>query len=306
MIKLYLITGFLGAGKTTLLKNMIDIVVLPNNKISVIVNEFGKQGIDGSLVKTVGVHVDEINNGSIFCACRLDKFESVLLSHISNSPPDIILVEASGLSDPTSIKKILSSNEKFNQIEYMGCICLVDAVNFKKVLHTAKVCKRQISISDIVIINKLDLVSTAQVEEIEHIIFEQKPSSKIYRTSFGKLSKEWIDNIQLTSVPIEGYHLKDVSLQKFLITIKDSFSHYQLVKFLEMFIESTYRIKGFVSLEGMTYLVDCAGVDVKVTPYSGETDGVNNIVVLSGAGMDTQKQINNAVKWYTDYIISVE
>lgn len=303
MIKLYLITGFLGAGKTTLLKNLITI--FSSKKLSVIVNEFGKAGIDGSLIKTTGVYLDEINNGSIFCACRFDKFEDTLEQHI-NLSPEIIIVEASGLSDPTSIKKILSQNDKFSEIDYAGCICLVDAVNFKKVINTAKVCKRQISISDIIIINKIDSVNIPQLEEIRTLVLSQKPTAKLYETNFSAIELDWIINIKKSELPIEGYHIKDVSLQKFLITVNSNFTEYQLRKFIEMFIDTTYRIKGFVEIEGKIHLVDCTSLDVNVTPFTDEINCLNEIVVLAGALMDTQKQIDYAVKWYSDKIVSVE
>ena len=54
-MELYLITGFLGAGKTTLLKNLIGL--MSGRKLKVIVNEFGKAGIDGTLLKELGVAV---------------------------------------------------------------------------------------------------------------------------------------------------------------------------------------------------------------------------------------------------------
>ena len=84
----------------------------------IIVNEFGKEGIDGELLSELGIALDEINNGSIFCSCRLDKFENVL-QQVLQEKPDVIIVEASGLSDPTNVKKILNQREKFPGLEYM-------------------------------------------------------------------------------------------------------------------------------------------------------------------------------------------
>ena len=85
----------------------------------IIVNEFGKEGIDGELLSELGIALDEINNGSIFCSCRLDKFENVL-QQVLQEKPDVIIVEASGLSDPTNVKKILNQREKFPGLEYNG------------------------------------------------------------------------------------------------------------------------------------------------------------------------------------------
>ena len=62
---MFLITGFLGAGKTTFIKNMIK--HLSGERIYLIINEFGREGIDGTLLAELGAAIDEIDNGSIFC-----------------------------------------------------------------------------------------------------------------------------------------------------------------------------------------------------------------------------------------------
>ena len=66
-INLYVLTGFLGSGKTTVLLRLLD--VLKNNKVGVIQNEFGKLGIDGTILKRDNIEMMEINRGSIFCSC---------------------------------------------------------------------------------------------------------------------------------------------------------------------------------------------------------------------------------------------
>lgn len=139
MSRLYLITGFLGAGKTTFLKQFMK--QFSSERMHIIVNEFGKEGIDGELLSELGIALDEINNGSIFCSCRLDKFKNVL-QQVLQEKPDVIIVEASGLSDPTNVKKILNQREKFPGLEYMGCVCLLDARQFPKVYETAVVVKK--------------------------------------------------------------------------------------------------------------------------------------------------------------------
>ena len=81
MTEVYLITGFLGAGKTCFVKNMVK--ALPHETMDIIVNEFGREGIDGALLHKTGLQVKEIVNGSIFCTCRLDQFEEALASSLS-------------------------------------------------------------------------------------------------------------------------------------------------------------------------------------------------------------------------------
>lgn len=303
MIRMILVTGFLGAGKTTLLKNMIRL--LAPQRLVVIVNEFGREGVDGTLIGELGVTVDEVNNGSIFCSCRIDQFEEAL-SRAAATAPDVILVEASGLSDPTSIGAILRS-EAYTGIEFMANLCLVDAVNFERVINTARVSKKQLSVSDTVIINKTDLVTGEQADRVERMVRELKPDAAIHRTSFGVIRPEWLK--PRTAAEKEAafaYHTKDVSLQKLTITLKDTMTMAQLEKFLQMFIEETYRIKGFVCLEGRTALVDCVGAMRKISPFEGGAVRCNRLTAMAGQGMAMEAALSKAAEWYADYVESVE
>ena len=66
--RVYLITGFLGSGKTTLLNRIID--CFPRDKkLTILVNEFGEVGVDGTLVEGDDIDMMEISKGSIFCVC---------------------------------------------------------------------------------------------------------------------------------------------------------------------------------------------------------------------------------------------
>ena len=89
MTKLYLITGFLGAGKTTFLQKFTGL--FPNQKIALVINEFGAEGVDGTLLQDLSVQLTEINNGSIFCACKLEQFEDAVRNIMEIKKPDLIL-----------------------------------------------------------------------------------------------------------------------------------------------------------------------------------------------------------------------
>ncbi len=305
MISLYLITGFLGAGKTTFLKGFIR--QHANIRFKVIVNEFGKEGIDGTLMKESGAQVEEISNGSIFCSCRLDQFENAL-SQAAEDHPDVILVEASGLSDPTGMEKILEQTRRFEHITYMGCVCLVDALNIKKVLTTVRVAKKQLAAADLLLINKADLASEEALQEAESLIREHQPDASFYRTTYGRIEMAWLQNLKDKPKAVDGpvYHLKDVSLQKMLIVLNGSITFAQLEKFISLFIEDTLRIKGFVCLEGRTSLLDCVGARYAATPFEGEAPHYNHIVALAGAGMPMEKSIRYAARLYPGYTEKIE
>ena len=305
MSELYLITGFLGAGKTTFLKNFIRL--FEGKRMHIIVNEYGKEGIDGQLLKELGTVLDEINNGSIFCSCRLDKFEEVLQKALLGKP-EVIIIEASGLSNPTNVRKIMAQEEKFPGLEYMGSICLLDAGRFHKVYKTATVVKKQISISDIILINKTDLATEEELDFVRKTVQEHRPDIPIFETSYGEICDEWLEKMKQPVLLAEKPEMqtRDITLRSYILKIADTFTVYELGKFVEMFLEDTYRVKGFVYLEEKNWFLDCVGNLFKLTPYEKEVPALNEIVVLAGNGLPAAKSIKEAIKWYPDKIINFE
>lgn len=304
-MELYLITGFLGAGKTTFLKKFVR--WLYPKKIRLIVNEYGKEGVDGALLAELNLMMDEINNGSIFCVCRLDKFEQVLRDALMN-PPDVLVVEASGLSDPTNIRKILAQQSEYGSVDYKGSICLVDAVNFEKVLNTARVCSRQLSVSELILINKADLVDHHQIDRVKALIHDRYPFASVNVTQQGDFNPSWIENMQSFDNELpQSVITKDITLQKAAITISSEMDKYKLEQFIKMFIEDTFRVKGFATLSDGNYLVNCTGTFIDISPWKGQMPANSNtIIALAGKGMSLKKAISKAREWYCSYIIKVE
>ena len=299
MSKLYLITGFLGAGKTTFLKNFIN--ELSDYRLHLIINEFGKEGVDGELLRELGTAMDEINNGSIFCSCRLDKFEEVLEKALSEKP-DMIIVEASGLSNPMNVRKILHQEGKFSEVEYMGSICLVDARQFLKVYETAVVVKKQLAVSDLVLINKTDLASKEQIEEIKGIIRKHRPEVPVHTTTFGRIECGWLNSAapwdNQTEEPV--IQSADITLKKYLLRLNPGLELKKLQKFIEMFLDDTYRVKGFVEVQGEIYLVNCVGSIYQAERFEGKPEHVNDLVILSGNGLPVKKSLKKAMEWYPE------
>lgn len=299
-MELILITGFLGAGKTTFIKSILE--HLAGKKLYMIINEFGREGIDGAVLSELGAAIDEICNGSIFCTCRQDQFENSLINAVEEQP-DMILVEASGLSDPTNIRKILAS-QRYSAIDYRGGICLVDTARVHKVYDTARVVKKQISISDLILLNKTDKASAEQADRARELVRRANIKARIVSTSFGRISKEDLDDLAPGKATIEeAENLIDLSQHKYLLEISSQMKVSQLESFLSMIAEDTYRIKGILFLEGAYWLVDCVGSFVQVVPYEGKLpNGIGKLVVLSGQGMGARRSIKNARKWYPDMV----
>ena len=308
MSRLYLITGFLGAGKTTFLKNFIRL--FEGQRIQLIVNEFGREGVDGALLAELGAYLKEIAGGSVFCACRMDQFEKAL-KQSADYNADVILVEASGMSDPTGVRRLFEQSGRFPGIDYRGAVCMVDAVRFPKLYATARTCVKQLAASDVVVVNKLDKATPEQLTQTLGLIRGQRPDMPLVTTSFGEVDAALLDALEgARAIGREDMPLTaDVSLKRLMVLVDATISPYELLKFIEMFAEYTFRVKGFVATcEGM-HLADCVGNVVSVKPC-GQIEvprrSVGWLTVLSGAGMPVRKAVKEAAGWYAEQILAIE
>ena len=299
MTRLYLVTGFLGAGKTTFLKNLVR--CFPGQRVALIINEFGREGVDGALLSDLGVTLSEIDNGSIFCACRLEQFEDTLQGTLEQEP-DVILVEASGLSDPTSVGRILGQREKFANLYYAGAICLVDAARFHKVYASSGVCRRQLAAADLILINKTDLVSPEQVALVRAEVEAQRPGRPVHETSFGMLDPSWLSALDAHAPAATP----SISRRRLTLTVGPDCSPASLEQFLSVFARDTRRIRGFVPLEGRMYLADCTGPQVRLEPWQGEALNPGRLTVLFDGALPAPRSLWAAMTWYPECRAAVE
>ena len=299
MSRLYLVTGFLGAGKTTFLKRLVH--CFPGQRTALIVNEYGREGVDGALLSGLGASLTEIDNGSIFCACRLEQFEEVLRSTLTEKP-DVILVEASGLSDPTGADRLLGQREKFPGLTYAGAICLVDAARFHSVYASSGVCRRQLAAADLILINKTDLVSPEQVALVRAEVEAQRPGRPVHETSFGMLEPAWLSGLDTpppAAAPSTSHH-------RLTLTVGQGCSPASLERFLSVFARDTRRIRGFVPLSGEMYLADCVGPQARLEPWQGEALNPGRLTVLFDGVLPAPKSLLAAMTWYPECHVSVE
>lgn len=299
MTDFYLITGFLGAGKTTMLQSLL--LLFEGYKLRVIVNEFGKAGLDGALLREYGAELAEIVNGSIFCVCKLDQFERALAEAMADRP-DAIIVETSGLSDPGAIRSILAVYEHAGLLRYRGAICLADATCFLKIVETARSCKKQLAIADLVLLNKCDLVSEEASALVEQRI-EGLCLAPVLRTTFGRITRDQLDQLSALDHAVEIDHRPDLTLQKETIEVSTACSSSQVRRMLALLAEDTYRMKGFLDLSDGRFIADCVGTDIRVTPYAGQTERANQLTLLAGEGMPLRKAVRALLQEFSDSVI---
>ena len=184
--KVFLLSGFLGSGKTTLLQNLLE-TVPEGEKAAVLMNEFGKAGVDGDVVRKKGLEIIEISRGSIFCACAKGDFLKALYSIFNDHAPTVLLIEASGVADTTDIKRDLCHGRLSDFYRLQDNICLVDALRFEDWLDMFNAVIRQVEAAGRIIINKTDLVSEEELKALDKHIRELNPEAPITHAEYGKV-----------------------------------------------------------------------------------------------------------------------
>src|SRR6202163_3611465 len=175
------LTGYLGAGKTTLLNRILS--EPHGQKYAVIVNEFGEIGIDNDLVVGADEEVFEMNNGCICCTVRGDLVRIIDGLMRRKGKFDAIIVETTGLADPAPVAQTFFVDESVGRKTRLDAVVTVaDAKWLKERLKDAPEAKNQIAFADVIIINKTDLVSSAELDEVEGRIRAINPYARVHKT----------------------------------------------------------------------------------------------------------------------------
>ncbi|MFA5575681.1 MAG: CobW family GTP-binding protein [Tissierellaceae bacterium] len=293
--KLYLLTGFLGAGKTTFLTNVLK--DLEDKKISVIMNEFGKVGIDGSIIKKEGMELVELNKGSIFCSCLKLSFVSALVE-MADRNMEYVFVESSGLADPSNIDEFLEAVEvvKGDVYDYSGAICIVDGLNFLEQIGDVETIERQLRFSHLVIISKVDLIHSEKLKEIKEKIREINNRADIVESINGVIDYDFLDR-DLMIYDWGAYEDTSNSPENrpktLTLTFEGELAKEKLTDFLNIIKEDSYRIKGFFRLQDGWNQVDVVNRTIDYSP-SDKGEDISELVIISKIGAQIIRPIFSA------------
>ena len=200
-VPVVLITGYLGSGKTTLMQHLL---LQEKRKVALIVNDMGSINIDASLLNKTGnkiaqVELVEMQNGCICCTLK-DEFMEQIERLAADESIEAIFVEASGISEPSSIAGAFVNYEESTdtRVYLKTVVSVVDADRiYREFLYDLEsdedaedgdvinLVMDQIEFCNVMILNKVDLLTNEQIKEVEKALRDIQKEAAIILCSHG-------------------------------------------------------------------------------------------------------------------------
>jgi G3E family GTPase len=188
-VPLTILTGFLGAGKTTLLNHILH--GDHGLRIAVLVNDFGSINIDSQLIVGVEGESISLSNGCICCTIRDDLLQETVKLLKRAQPPEYIIVETSGVSDPAAVASTFLMPELSNFVSVDGILTVTDAEHLLTLKDDMEdLAAAQLEVADMVILNKVDRVTPARLADVKNFILNITPDARILECSYGQVPLE--------------------------------------------------------------------------------------------------------------------
>lgn len=256
-IPVTVIGGFLGSGKTTLLNHLL--ATTSGRRIAVLVNDFGPINIDASLIARHDGETISLTNGCICCSIGSGLDAAILDVLAIEPPPDWIVIEASGVSDPARIAEAGLADPA---LRLAGVVTVVDAENIEQYStdrQLADTVTRQINAADLLILNKTDLVSDTQRENVKNYIVQKFGTIPIFETSQARVPEQILADTEAIGDPRvlrHGQHSPaghddepDHAFMTYAWTGEGIFSADRLAAAMKNLPRSIIRAKGFVTTD---------------------------------------------------------
>lgn len=305
-IPVVVLAGFLGAGKTTLLNYVLRHA--DGRRIGVLVNDFGSINIDLLLVSGQSGGVMDLANGCMCCTTDADDLAETLASMADPANGlDAILIEASGIAEPKALVRMVLAARSAT-VAYGGLVYVVDAANFDQTVAEHPQLEEHLSIADLVVCNKVELVAPETADPLIGRIRLHNPSAPVLPVSHAAVDPELFFEPASDIAEDDGPRqltfdelLRDDdhhdhlhgAFESAALETSASVDPRRLGGFLERPPAGAYRIKGtvFVDLPGhrdIAYVVQAVGGFIRVDAETWGDRSPGTSLVVIGAGLDAR------------------
>jgi G3E family GTPase len=238
-----LITGGLGSGKTTLLRRILGEA---RRRLAVLMNEFGEMTIDSRVIEGRNVRIVEISGGCVCCSLT-DEFGAAVREVVERIQPELILVEATGVAETDAL--VFQVEAALPEVRLDSVICVVDAYLSSRHPYVGYAARTQLQSADIVLVNKIDLVTTQEVREVEKQVRRWNNTAVFFKTVGCDINLDLLFGLD-TERPIAVPSCRgEPSFQSFGYSTEAPLNEWMFRQMLPSLPASVFRAKGFIRFE---------------------------------------------------------
>ncbi len=272
-VPLTIISGFLGSGKTSLLNHLLT--QTDGRRITAMVNDFGALNIDAELIAAKHGNQIALANGCVCCSIGDDLMRSFIEVMQQTPLPDHIIIEASGVAEPSRIAGFASVDP---QLRLDGIVTLVDAGAHHLHAndpHLADNYNKQIEAAHLLLISKPDLADAATLANLEAELTAQRPDVPITQVTHGKLPIAVVLGLGAQAMPDR----QNVTAGTIDHGLEQWSGHLPplpraaLIEKLQTLQPHVLRAKGVLQDDAGAYVLHLAGGRISTTPHDGEASG---------------------------------
>lgn len=261
-IPVILITGYLGAGKTTLVNHLLS--QRAEQKVALIINEFGPIGVDGALVAEEVAAKYEINRGSLFCSCTKGELIEALQAIAETVRPDVVLIEATGIATPADFVELIDAPGLAERFVVQASLAVIDAARFPTAVATLQAVRRQATWADGLIVNKTDTVPQAELDKLAALLAEINPDAPQTAVVRGQIPAGFIDCLTHRPCQIEPSDQPPLDIFTMSFTTQAPVDREAFTRAVESMGQGLLRLKGNVDFGDGPRFVELVGTDLSI------------------------------------------
>ncbi|MGH7845236.1 MAG: CobW family GTP-binding protein [Candidatus Binatia bacterium] len=239
-VPLTLITGFLGSGKTTLCRRFL---ATGDKKIAFLINEFGEIALDSKVLHGQNILMTELAGGCVCCSL-IGEFEAALAEILARVRPDIIVVETTGLAEPDALA--FDVQENLPAVRLDGVITVCDAESMQRFPELGHTTRLQIEAADLMLLNKVDLVSEKAAAEIQRALTQLNDRAPVVRCVHCRVDQVLLFGIGQEKNRASAAHRHQPEFESFSYTSPAILDRARFARFADRLPQTVYRAKGFV------------------------------------------------------------